>query len=171
MNFVADLIGIDNMTLAHLNDWITQLSTLDKQPPTVIYEWRKLYIHDMLETIVDLGYPKYLVMVAFKTNGNANYESMPMIICNIYQVQLMDDEYYQSIRQLMSLLEEKEEEIEKTANQTIWKCLLCKKNQSNLIHLPCGHIIHCKTCMAERPILLKCTVCDSPIEESCVIYI
>ena len=162
------------MTLENLHEWINQLTTLENQTPVVVYNWHKLYSEELIEKITDLGYSRHLAMIVIKTNKGLEYESVPAIIDNIYQIQLMDNEYFQGIRKLSILLKEKEEELENRCDslkQTLWKCLICKKDQPNILYLPCGHIIHCKTCFNDHTSSIKCAACQMIIEESCTIYV
>ena len=161
------------MTFENLHEWINQLTILDEQTPLAISKWHKLYSDELLEKAVELGYSRYLTMIAIKVNKGTEYESIPTIIENLYQMQLTDNDYFQNIQQLLVLLEEKEEELKKRSeilSQTLWKCASCRKEQPNMIYLPCGHIIHCKNCVENQSVPI-CTACKLIIEESCTIYI
>lgn len=82
-----------------------------------------------------------------------------------------------AIQQLNYQLDKKRSQVKERQEQHL-ECIICKSTTKDVVFLPCGHIILCKSCMIEtmnvapgtvlskRTNPVKCPLCKNPIRES-----
>lgn len=83
----------------------------------------------------------------------------------------------QAIQQLNYQLDKKQSQVKERQEQNL-ECIICRSQLKEVVFLPCGHIILCKSCTIEtlnmspntilnkRATPIKCPLCKNPIKES-----
>lgn len=83
----------------------------------------------------------------------------------------------QAIQQLNYQLDKKQSQVKERQEQNL-ECIICRSHLKDIVFLPCGHIIICKSCMIETMNLspntvlnkrtnpVKCPLCKNLIKES-----